>query len=175
MRTSFKILCERASSSIQTYLALLEEADIDDTEVEDALAVVEALEAARRALLLGTKFSTKQMFMLAAIARGGILEEHRPVKVKQVVPQVLPPKQREPRLQVPKPLQKPPRKNPQDDSPMGTYGCWDYANKEWEVLPTLEDIPEIMRQKQQRYPGVELWASHEKMVAWFITKGWIAE
>lgn len=59
------------------------------------------------------------------------------------------------------------------DVAFGTFGEWDYPNADWERKPTVENIPEIMRQKQLRDPKSELWKSQEKMEAWFRTKGWI--
>jgi hypothetical protein len=56
---------------------------------------------------------------------------------------------------------------------LGTFGCWDYPNGDWERKPTAEDIPEIMRQKHLRDPKSQLWTSQEKMVEWFRTKGWL--
>jgi hypothetical protein len=54
----------------------------------------------------------------------------------------------------------------------GYFGCWDYPNKDWERAPTLADVPEIMRQKSQRYPESNLWRSEEEMLKWFKSKGW---
>lgn len=56
--------------------------------------------------------------------------------------------------------------------PFGEYGEWDYNNADWQKVPTLADIPQIMKQKQLRYPNNQLWKSEEKMLEWFKTKGW---
>lgn len=58
--------------------------------------------------------------------------------------------------------------------PWGTYGCWDYPNKLWPAPPTVQDIPEIIRQKRLRAPEKEhkFW-EHQNMLVWFEVKGWL--
>jgi hypothetical protein len=84
-----------------------------------------------------------------------------------------PPRKERARLK-PKDFTKPKREPAitQEQAPFGTFGCWDHKNEDWERPPTVADIPEIMRQKQQRYPGNNLWASEENMLEWFTKKGW---
>lgn len=57
--------------------------------------------------------------------------------------------------------------------PFGAYGEWDYFNADWTKVPTVADIPEIMRQKQLRYPSNPMWKSEEGVIKWFEDKGWI--
>jgi hypothetical protein len=53
----------------------------------------------------------------------------------------------------------------------GTFGEWDYPNKLWKLSPTKADVPEIQRQKQQRYPESELWKDYDALVEWLKGKG----
>lgn len=56
--------------------------------------------------------------------------------------------------------------------PYGTYGIWDYPCKQWQTIPTLEDIPEIVRQKRLRAPAEEhVYWSEKNMPIWFKAKG----
>lgn len=50
--------------------------------------------------------------------------------------------------------------------PWGTYGEWDYPNKQWQREPTAADIPEIARQKRLRDPNSTLWQSEDKIAEW---------
>jgi hypothetical protein len=58
-------------------------------------------------------------------------------------------------------------------TPYGTHGCWDYPNAEWSTLPTVEDVPELCRQKLLRTPKSALWHSEEDTLTWLINKGYI--
>lgn len=55
-------------------------------------------------------------------------------------------------------------------SPWGTYGEWDYPNKDWPRKPTIDDIADICNQKAQRDPNGNLWKSEQAVVKWLEGK-----
>lgn len=57
--------------------------------------------------------------------------------------------------------------------PYGTYGCWDYPNKDWTKIPTENDAKEVCRQKRQRDTKSDLWKDVTATKDWFKKKGWI--
>lgn len=154
---NFKIFAKRMCSTLEQNTSTLLDlaSELPEHDLQDAANVIEGLQLVIGMLQkLNTQRSSKVKDLSVAIQKSA-LPSFKKIRV--------PKESRAPRE----------RKYQVPDVAYGTYGSWDYPATLYTLFPALEDLDNLMEQKNLRDPKNTMWQDKQKCIEWFKTKGWI--